>query len=622
MKVDLKNIDYYYLTQNNEKRKNHMINEFKNYNLFEINPKPQFNGDRCKSASSGFLKMLEVASNKMKNNFKPFVMLEDDVKKKDNYPDLLEIPDNCDLFYLCHQKYGVNGQTLISPIFITQNENIVKLINMISNTAIAVCSIKGLLHMQKCMMTVFYEKQPWDIPLAHSMHTLNVYSTTHELIYQYEPVANRISQINTLNLPYLKNRSADSIPNFMFHNIKKFPLLISNNLKKIKIFAAWTDCNTIFNKVMNEYDWKSDSKYNVDYIFTTQDDFTHAILMNLAMPNLLINKKNVIGLAQEPANHFHFHNRGSSDKFMKYCANNVSKYYLGSTKSIKESKKAIDALCLLRKESSNKGIYFRIKSSSSVYWSKNSINISKDIHFKSEAEYKKHRREHNLPQDWSNIKIISDEKTIEKCDLNNNDIEEISLEPFVEKISYQLPHISYKIVNNFIKQYPEKNKIINYVYSWKNPGYPSHLYHYRHELGNHIFKNNLPIDIYGSVTNSLKKNYPNKKNIKDGFDWKDVDKIYKPYKFSVVIENVREPEYISEKIMIPLLCGSNPIYLGSTNIDNYFKDYVIHLSGNIEKDIHTIKNIIDNPDKYYKKINIKEIKEKIHLKNIIHQQFL
>ena len=40
---------------------------------------------------------------KIKTNFKPFVMLEDDVKK-DNYPDNIEIPDDCDLFYLGHSK--------------------------------------------------------------------------------------------------------------------------------------------------------------------------------------------------------------------------------------------------------------------------------------------------------------------------------------------------------------------------------------------------------------------------------------------------------------------------------------------------------------------------------------
>ena len=47
--------------------------------------------------------------------------------------------------------------------------------------------------------------------------------------------------------------------------------------------------------------------------------------------------------------------------------------------------------------------------------------------------------------------------------------------------------------------------------------------------------------------------------------------IYKDYKFSIVIENYIHPEYFSEKIMIPLLCGCIPIYIGCTNINNYFK---------------------------------------------------
>ena len=225
MLLDLKNIDYYYLTQNNEKRKAHMINEFQNYNLFEINPNPLFNGNRCKSASSGFLKMLDVASSKMKNNFTPFVMLEDDVKRKKRYPDNLEIPDDCDLFYLGHQKYGIDNETLINPIFMTINENIVKLLNVLSNTAVVVCSIKGLLYIQKCMMTVFYEKLPWDIPLSHSMHTLNVYSTKEELIFQWDAVAGANAQRCTYNIPYLKENSVDSIPKVCLRNIKKFPLL-------------------------------------------------------------------------------------------------------------------------------------------------------------------------------------------------------------------------------------------------------------------------------------------------------------------------------------------------------------------------------------------------------------
>jgi hypothetical protein len=309
---------------------------------------------------------------------------------------------------------------------------------------------------------------------------------------------------------------------------------MNSKIIKIKIFTTWTDCNTIFNTVINEYDWESDSKYGVDYIFTKDNDFTHSILMNFAMPNISINKENVIGLAQEPAIHFKFEGRNSKDKFINYCKNNVKKYFIGATKP---------------------------------------------------------------------LKIIS---TV----------------PFIEKMSYQLPHISYKIVNKYIENFPTKNKIINYVYSSKNSGNPSQLYHYRHELGSNILKCNLHVDIYGSGTNTLKKNFPNKENIKYEFDWKDVHKIYEEYKFCIVVENTREPEYISEKIFIPLFCGCIPIYLGCTNINNYFKDYVIHLSGNIKEDVKLIETIINNPDKYYKKINIKDIKEKVHLKNIIHQEFL
>lgn len=302
-------------------------------------------------------------------------------------------------------------------------------------------------------------------------------------------------------------------------------------MKKIKIFANWTDCNRILNEnILKFYDWENDSKYGVEYIFTKDDDFTHVILMNFCMPKLSINKENIIGLAQEPGIYLHL----NSDHINYYTK--IKKYFIGSTKYISSPKL-----------------------------------------------------------------------------------------PFIEKMSYQLPLISYKIVNYYIKNFPKKNKLMNYVYSNKNPTPNKNskfLYPYRHELGHTILKNNLPIDIYGGSTTKLKNIFPKKDNIKYGFKWEDVHKIYENYKFSIVIENNREPEYISEKIFIPLLCGCIPIYLGCTNINNYFKDYVIHLNGNIKNDLNILKDILNNPEKYYKKINIEEIKEKIHLKNIIHQEFL
>ncbi|NJL30698.1 MAG: hypothetical protein HC898_03175 [Phycisphaerales bacterium] len=43
-----------------------------------------------------------------------------------------------------------------------------------------------------------------------------------------------------------------------------------------------------------------------------------------------------------------------------------------------------------------------------------------------------------------------------------------------------------------------------------------------------------------------------------------------PYRYSVVIENVREPDYFSEKLIDAMLCDTVPIYWGCTNIGEYF----------------------------------------------------
>ncbi len=43
-----------------------------------------------------------------------------------------------------------------------------------------------------------------------------------------------------------------------------------------------------------------------------------------------------------------------------------------------------------------------------------------------------------------------------------------------------------------------------------------------------------------------------------------------PYRYSVVIENVREPGYFSEKLVDALLCGTVPIYWGAPDIGRFF----------------------------------------------------
>lgn len=42
-----------------------------------------------------------------------------------------------------------------------------------------------------------------------------------------------------------------------------------------------------------------------------------------------------------------------------------------------------------------------------------------------------------------------------------------------------------------------------------------------------------------------------------------------PYRYSVVIENVREPNYFSEKLIDAVLCETVPIYWGCPNVDSF-----------------------------------------------------
>ena len=43
-----------------------------------------------------------------------------------------------------------------------------------------------------------------------------------------------------------------------------------------------------------------------------------------------------------------------------------------------------------------------------------------------------------------------------------------------------------------------------------------------------------------------------------------------PYRFSVVIENLQEPNYFTEKIVDAVLCETVPIYWGCPNIGDFF----------------------------------------------------
>lgn len=76
----------------------------------------------------------------------------------------------------------------------------------------------------------------------------------------------------------------------------------------------------------------------------------------------------------------------------------------------------------------------------------------------------------------------------------------------------------------------------------------------RHRIVDHIRATNLPVDVMG-------RGYRPFADKADGLA---------PYRYSIVIENLREPSYFTEKLVDALLCDTVPIYWGAPDIADFF----------------------------------------------------
>jgi len=166
-------------------------------------------------------------------------------------------------------------------------------------------------------------------------------------------------------------------------------------------------------------------------------------------------------------------------------------------------------------------------------------------------------------------------------------------EPFIEYYSFMWHTNPNKEI--LLEQ---KKQTMSIVLSEKQIA-PGHQY--RHSLVNEIIKENLPIHIYGrgaKYFHSIKNNNIHNVNTKIFGEFKNSEP-YTEYLYSICIENYQSNDYISEKLLDPLLHNCQPIYLGAKNIKNYFNNSVLVLKGNLLFDIEMLKTILKNPLKYY-----------------------
>jgi hypothetical protein len=274
---------------------------------------------------------------------------------------------------------------------------------------------------------------------------------------------------------------------------------------RIRIFCSFgesSNCKGIYERLC-ETDLMNNYGPDKEIYITNDEDYTHVILMNTAMPSdLKVSKDRVVGLAFEPPT---FLTQDSIFPcFVEYARNRLSKYLIGQSDG--------------------------------------------------------------LPS------------------------------PFVSGYSFMWHITPPRIL-------AQKTQLMSIMVSEKNHA-PGHVY--RHSLVKAILQSNLNIDIYGRGC----RYYSGDSRLKGDFS---DNELYEPYDFHICIENFQTQCYTSEKYTNCILWGTTPIYWGATNIDAVFPNITIALSGDLDKDMNMLSDILANPSTYKKTILQEEIRPKMNL---------
>lgn len=146
---------------------------------------------------------------------------------------------------------------------------------------------------------------------------------------------------------------------------------------------------------------------------------------------------------------------------------------------------------------------------------------------------------------------------------------------------------------------------------------PGHVL--RHDLLNRILKTDMDIHFYANGLNKIYKD----ERVKE-FDWSVFNIPYERYKAQIVIENIIDESWATEKLINCIIKGTIPIYYGSRKIASRFYGNEISLLGNdIEEDIEKISivynNLIYDKNLAQKAKNI--LYSEINLLEFLHKKF-
>ena len=122
-----------------------------------------------------------------------------------------------------------------------------------------------------------------------------------------------------------------------------------------------------------------------------------------------------------------------------------------------------------------------------------------------------------------------------------------------------------RLIKTHNEQFVYKPKFCCFIYSNCDDQFDGVVNRKRfYELMNEMTGN--MVDNHGACYNN---NYKDRAGIDNG-NFRSNDIIYEPYKFVIAFENSQIKGYISEKLVMPMLARSIPIYLGASDVGEYF----------------------------------------------------
>ena len=187
--LNLKTLRFYYLTiPKNTTRIENIEKTFKDLNLTRVYSVIDHKLSKFQSGAYGFLKIIEVAK-KDQNDFIPFGLLEDDVTKYREFPQIIEIPNNTDILYIGTSIYGYNHSIKwanfnVYTESIGDSTDIYKINNMLSTHGFIITSKTGLEYFIESMKVAIYQNIPYDNHLAGLQSHYNIYCLKSPLVYQ------------------------------------------------------------------------------------------------------------------------------------------------------------------------------------------------------------------------------------------------------------------------------------------------------------------------------------------------------------------------------------------------------------------------------------------------------